>query len=173
MLARAFVAGSALSDSCSPLLFCCVMICLFQTIGSFDVPSGSLRTQLAAVLSGATARSKAASLFRTKPLNYNSPSASSNAAVGGMSRMESASSSSHGGSGGVGLPKPDFSEFTFFAPSAAAAVHSSGGPSSSLCGTRAYVCLRHSSTPLQSAGSRFNMTKLRYCTSLLLHAAHE
>jgi len=108
------------------------------------------RAALTALLSGSSPRSKPPSLFRAPPFSYNPPRATPNGnGNGGGAALDSAGS-------GPTLPKPDWSEHTFFAP------HAGGVPG---VGSRTYICQRHTA---QTQGGTAPQHKVRICTSMLL-----
>lgn len=125
-----------------------------QHSGSYHVGHTGLdRAQLTALFSCNTARSKPPSLFRSRPYNYQQRSG------GGSATMDAA--------GVIGLPKPDWTELTLFAPSAPPAGSKVVSSSVPLFGSRTYVFQRHTQSASHAA-SAFPLPAVRICTSTLL-----
>lgn len=141
-------------------IFFCRFPLGLQSHASYDVGHGGMdRAQLSALFTCNTPRSKPTSLFRAKPYSANGVA------------MESVSASPPPA---AALPRPDWSEFTFFAPfvqanAAQQQPHATNGVS--LVGSRTYVCLRHTHAALQPTGAAFAMPKFRYCTAVLTQAS--
>ena len=131
------------------------------------------RAQLSALLSGNSARSRPVSLFSTRPFNYARADSSQS---GSNSSGTSGSGIAMDSAGVHGLPKPDWSELTFFAPAAAnpntntteAAAHALAS-SVSVFGSRSYVFQRFTSSSSHPA-SPFPLPKVRIATATVMHA---
>lgn len=153
-----------------------------KTTGSYVVRNSSAdRAELSAIFNQLTPRTKSRTLFSSiaTPLNYDK---TKHIATSGVTRNANMASITNTPTSV--LPKPDWSEFTFFAPlpihpspntySTGVASKSSSTSNSptttgvSFVGSRTYVCLRHTPSTLHIDGSQYSMPKFRYCQANII-----
>jgi len=166
------------------------MISQLLSTGKFDVSSSvSLRRHLTSLFSCTHPRTKPPSLFATRPYNYKLNQQDQQQQTKKQQAQQQRSSGSGMGmeaAGSESLPKPDWSEYTFFAPSLHrhaqhqqhqqqtiqryASSPSPSPPLPPLIGSRTYVFVRHSSHVTQP-GSSLPLPKFRMCHSALMQSS--